>query len=142
MHTRIVIEYLWTTGALLAQVRKALQRDAARRREAAEHDQARGRCTTLTRRELDILPLVAPGTGDKDIGRQLGISHHTVELHRMRIMRKTAPIAWSNWRRSLRPPDSPSRYPSAMTSRPPKRAEHTWTYVRSGTNGPDFGSAI
>jgi two-component system, LuxR family, response regulator FixJ len=76
-------------GALLAQVRNALQRDAERRREAADRDQARLRCATLTRRERDILPLVATGTSNKDIARQLGISHRTGELHRMRILRKT-----------------------------------------------------
>jgi FixJ family two-component response regulator len=76
-------------GALLAHVRAALQRDAERRREAAVSDQARIRCAALTTRERELLPLMAAGVGNKDIARQFGISHRTVELHRMRIMHKT-----------------------------------------------------
>lgn len=75
--------------ALLAHIRSALQQDAERRREAADRDQARVRCATLTQREREILSLVAAGSSNKGIGRQLGISHRTVELHRMRIMHKT-----------------------------------------------------
>lgn len=75
--------------ALLDLVRKALQRDADKRRETAERDLARQSCSTLTRREREILRLVVAGNSNKDIGNQLGISHRTVELHRMRIMHKT-----------------------------------------------------
>jgi len=74
---------------LLACVDRALQRDGELRREAVDRDQARVRCATLTRRERDILPLVAAGGSNKGIARHLGISHRTVELHRMRIMHKT-----------------------------------------------------
>jgi FixJ family two-component response regulator len=76
-------------GTLLACVRSALQKDAERRREAADRDQARIRCATLSQREREILHLVVAGSSNKDIGRRLGISHRTVELHRMRIMHKT-----------------------------------------------------
>lgn len=75
-------------GTLLMYVRNALRRDAEHRREAELRDQARTRCATLTSREQDILPLVAAGGSNKYIARQLGISHRTVELHRIRIMRK------------------------------------------------------
>jgi len=76
-------------GALLMCVRSALQLDAQHRREAVDRDKAQVRCATLTQREREILPLVVTGGSNKDIARQLGISHRTVELHRMRIMRKT-----------------------------------------------------
>jgi len=75
--------------ALLDLVSKALQRDEERRREAAKHDLALRCCSTLTRREREILRLVVAGNSNKDIANQLGISHRTVELHRMRIMHKT-----------------------------------------------------
>lgn len=74
---------------LLAHVRSALQRDADARREAADRDRARMRCATLTQREREILQLLIAGNSNKDIGHQLGISHRTVELHRMHIMQKT-----------------------------------------------------
>jgi FixJ family two-component response regulator len=76
-------------GTLLAYVRKALQQDAESRREAIIHNKAAARCATLTQRELEILPLVAACNSNKDIARQLRISHRTVEFHRMRIMYKT-----------------------------------------------------
>jgi FixJ family two-component response regulator len=76
-------------GALLNLVHRALQRDAEERRAAAQHDLARQRCDALTQRELEVLQLVIAGKSNKDIGRELDISHRTVELHRMRIMQKT-----------------------------------------------------
>ncbi len=74
---------------LLAHVRSALQRDAESRHEAAVLEQARMRCATLTRREREVLQLLITGSSNKDIGHRLGISHRTVELHRMHIMQKT-----------------------------------------------------
>lgn len=42
----------------------------------------------------EILPLVAQGHSSKEIGRRLGISHRTVQLHRLQLMRKiSAPTA-------------------------------------------------
>jgi len=75
--------------ALLDLVHEAMQCDAEKRRETVEREQARQCCSTLTRREREILRLVVAGNSNKDIGNQLGISHRTVELHRMRIMHKT-----------------------------------------------------
>ena len=73
---------------LLEYIRSALQQDANRRDEAMVREHARVRCATLTQRELEILPLVVTGMSNKDIARELSISHRTVELHRMRIMQK------------------------------------------------------
>lgn len=42
----------------------------------------------LTKRELEILPLVARGYGNKDISEKLFISVKTVEAHKSRIMSK------------------------------------------------------
>lgn len=47
------------------------------------------RITTLTARELDVMRLVIAGHSNKQIARQLGISHRTVEVHRARVMEKT-----------------------------------------------------
>jgi two-component system, LuxR family, response regulator FixJ len=76
------------SGALIACVKKAMQRDAERRREAAVHESLRARCATLTAREREILPLATSGRSSKEIARALGISHRTIELHRARIMKK------------------------------------------------------
>lgn len=42
----------------------------------------------LTRRERQVLPLVAEGLSSKEIARQLDISPKTVEIHRTNIIRK------------------------------------------------------
>lgn len=47
------------------------------------------RITTLSRREFKVMCLVIAGHSNKQIARQLGISHRTVEVHRARVMEKT-----------------------------------------------------
>ena len=42
----------------------------------------------LTRRENEVLKLVADGNTAKEIGKYLHISHRTAELHRSRILSK------------------------------------------------------
>jgi DNA-binding NarL/FixJ family response regulator len=42
----------------------------------------------LTRRELDVLRLLADGLGDRDIATALTISRRTVETHVSSILRK------------------------------------------------------
>jgi FixJ family two-component response regulator len=42
----------------------------------------------LTRRERDVLATVLNGASAKEAGRQLGISHRTIEVHRARLMEK------------------------------------------------------
>jgi DNA-binding NarL/FixJ family response regulator len=48
-----------------------------------------GRRPMLTRREQDVLRLVAQGHTDKEIGRTLGLSPRTVQTHLTRIREKT-----------------------------------------------------
>lgn len=75
-------------AALVACVRRALQHDTDLRAQHAAGDAVRARCSALTAREREILPLAAAGRSSKEIARTLGISHRTVELHRSRIMKK------------------------------------------------------
>jgi DNA-binding NarL/FixJ family response regulator len=42
----------------------------------------------LTKRERDVLLLMAEGWVSKEIGRQLALSHRTVEIYRKRIAEK------------------------------------------------------
>jgi len=47
------------------------------------------RLASLSQREWEILHLAVAGQSNKSIGRALGISHRTVEVHRSRILSKT-----------------------------------------------------
>jgi two-component system response regulator FixJ len=47
------------------------------------------RLNTLTSREMEILPFALAGLPNKEIAQKLGISHRTVEIHRIRILKKT-----------------------------------------------------
>jgi FixJ family two-component response regulator len=74
---------------LLDRVQAAIAVEVTR---LAKHEGLSLKCqrlATLTPRERDILLLAAAGEANKVIGRRLGISHRTVEIHRSNILRKT-----------------------------------------------------
>jgi DNA-binding CsgD family transcriptional regulator len=48
------------------------------------------RRTALTRREMQVLGLIAEGLSSNRIGTRLGISEHTAKFHAMRILDKLA----------------------------------------------------
>lgn len=77
-------------AALLDIVGNALRSDALRAEAAAQQEVARDKLSRLSERERDVLDLVVLGKSNKDIGKELGISHRTVEVHRSRILLKTA----------------------------------------------------
>jgi len=74
--------------ALLAAIRGAMDRDAARRREALERAEIRERLERLTAREREVLDLVAAGRHNREIAAALGISPRTVEVYKGRMMEK------------------------------------------------------
>lgn len=43
----------------------------------------------FTKREIEIISLIAKGLSSKDIGKKLTISHHTVDTHRRKILEKS-----------------------------------------------------
>ena len=64
----------------------AQNRDAGRR--SAELADLHQRFSTLSRRERDVLPLVASGRLNKQAAAELGISVITLQIHRGSIMKK------------------------------------------------------
>jgi len=64
----------------------ALRRDAGAASEALDF-YIPGR-EPLTRREREVLATILKGASAKEAGRQLGISHRTIEVHRAKLLEK------------------------------------------------------
>lgn len=74
--------------ALMASVRRALQRDEALRASRARRIAAEQRLATLTPREREVLAHVMNGRLNKQIAGDLGTAEKTVKVHRARAMEK------------------------------------------------------
>jgi DNA-binding NarL/FixJ family response regulator len=61
-----------------------MERDSVR----VESSQAESETGSLTKRELEILKLIAQGFSNKEIGEKLFISHRTVDTHRTHLLDK------------------------------------------------------
>jgi FixJ family two-component response regulator len=73
---------------LLDAVQQGIERDRARRREAAASVDLKERLATLTAREREVMSLVATGLLNKQIAAHLDVSEVTVKVHRSNVMRK------------------------------------------------------
>ena len=74
--------------ALLAAVRRALERSAEIRKMKAERASARAKLDRLTPREFEVLQRVISGLLNKQIAAELGSAEKTVKIHRGRVMEK------------------------------------------------------
>ena len=74
--------------SLLDAVTAGIERDIARRADAALVKQQVDRYATLTLRERQVLAEVARGRLNKQIAFDLGITEVTVKLHRSAVMKK------------------------------------------------------
>ena len=73
---------------LLDAIHGAIDRDRARRKEAALADELRLRYGQLTEREREVMKLVVAGRANKQIAADLDVSEVTVKVHRGQVMRK------------------------------------------------------
>jgi FixJ family two-component response regulator len=75
-------------AALLDAIRAAMLESDALRARSLVGKSATARLATLTGREREVMALVIQGLSNKEIGRVLGISHRTVDIHRANLMHK------------------------------------------------------
>ena len=73
---------------LLDAIHAAIERDRARRHDAASLGVLKSRYDELTDREKQVMKLVAAGWVNKQIANELGLSLVTVKVHRGQVMRK------------------------------------------------------
>jgi FixJ family two-component response regulator len=73
---------------LLDAIQLGIERDRARRREAAAIAELKERFGSLTPREREIMALVVTGRMNKQIAADLEVSEITVKVHRGHVMRK------------------------------------------------------
>ena len=86
------IEKPFRGSDVVARVREAIAALARRQANSGISDKLSFRlppgAEPLTPRELEVLHQLVAGASNKEVGRQLGISPRTVEVHRARIMEK------------------------------------------------------
>ena len=78
-----------TREKLMTSVRFALIESERILTERANHHSVQSHLAELTERERDVMALAVQGHSNKEIARQLGISHRTVEIHKSKVMHKT-----------------------------------------------------
>jgi len=75
-------------NVLLSAIRNAIERSKTALGHEAEMQALRERYESLTRREREVMALVASGLLNKQVGGDLGISEITVKAHRGQVMQK------------------------------------------------------
>lgn len=74
---------------LLERIDEALEIDAKARSKALKQSAIRQRIDRLTKREVEVMELLASGYSNKQMAQELDISYRTVEIHRRRVYEKT-----------------------------------------------------
>ena len=82
------IEKPFDTNVMLTTIRSALQATTDNRQRSTVDPEVQKSLEKLTPREREVLEHLVTGMSNKEVGRQLGISPRTVEIHRSRLMEK------------------------------------------------------
>ena len=82
------LEKPYDQDTLCERLREALVENARRRGRRDEQSSFLARRKTLTPREREVMDRIVTGLSNKEIARELAISHRTVDAHRAGVMRK------------------------------------------------------
>ena len=74
---------------LIERIQAVLKHEAQIQEQNRAKQTLCDRLNCLTSRELELLPLIVAGKSNKEIARQLDVSHRTIEIHRARVLKKT-----------------------------------------------------
>ncbi|MBD1547036.1 response regulator transcription factor [Roseibium aggregatum] len=80
------IEKPFTADKVVERINQGIE--AVKRTSSDEMPMNFSGADLLTRRESEVLKEITDGSSNKEVGRKLGISPRTVEVHRARIMEK------------------------------------------------------
>jgi len=83
-----VLEKPFNDQALLDAINKAVNKSSEAHQEQEAQARFQKHAQHLSPREREIMDLLILGKGSKEIALQLGISHKTVDVHRIHIMEK------------------------------------------------------
>jgi len=73
---------------LLGRIQRAIEQDAARRRNLALRTEIKARMERLTPREREVMEMISSGLTVKQISATLGVSVQTASKHRSRVLEK------------------------------------------------------
>lgn len=82
------IEKPFNDRQLLDRIREAVSEDDRHRAFRARREEVLYRISLLTHRERQVMELVVQGKLNKQIAKELNLSHKTVEVHRAHVMEK------------------------------------------------------
>ncbi len=74
---------------LIERIQTVLKHETQIQEQNREKQELCERLSCLTSREMELLPLIVTGKSNKEIARQLDVSHRTIEIHRARVLKKT-----------------------------------------------------
>ena len=82
------LEKPFDTHLLIERIYEALSKDIENKEQQLGNNKIQACFDTLSNREKEVLKLIINNLSNKEVAKELGISHRTIEAHRARIMEK------------------------------------------------------
>jgi two-component system response regulator FixJ len=82
------LEKPFDTHLLIERIYEALSKDIENKKQQLGNNKIQACFDTLSNREKEVLKLIINNQSNKEVAKELGVSHRTIEAHRARIMEK------------------------------------------------------